>query len=172
MSVTGKELICINLETAQIETPKEIVNKLGKSNVYWITEGKDHSLIFLVFGIGAHIYYPAQKHWTCLNQANGYLLSDEVIRAAVISSDRLLITTLNGFTWLDLKSDKKSHWMLGHLFPLQQLNYNCGIYVSPLDSTIFIGGVGGLLAVKNLNVLCPNTDYELSLIHISEPTRH
>ena len=57
--------------------------------------------------------------------------------------------------------------MLGHLFPLQQLNDNCGIYVSPLDSTIFIGGVGGLLAVKNLNVLCPNTDYELVWSSIS-----
>ena len=36
-----------------------------------------------------------------------------------------------------------------------------------LDSTIFIGGVGGLLAVKNLNVLCPNTDYELVWSSIS-----
>lgn len=167
LSVPGKDLICINLETAQIETPKEIVDKLGKSNVHWITEGKEHSLIFLIPGAGVHIYYPTQKHWVGLNQANGYLLSDEVVRAAVISPDRLLITSLNGFTWLDLTSDKKSHWMLGHLFPLQQLNDNCGIYVSPLDSTIFIGGVGGLLAVKNLNVLCPNTDYELVWSSIS-----
>ena len=56
LSVPGKDVICINWETAQIETPKEIVDKLGKSNVHWSTEGKEHSLIFLIPGEGVHIY--------------------------------------------------------------------------------------------------------------------
>lgn len=52
--------------------------------------------------------------------------------------------------------------MLGISSPLHRLNSNCGVYISPKDSTIFIGGVEGVIATKESGLAATTVPYTIS----------
>lgn len=94
-------------------------------------------------------------------------MTNESFRLCITPTGRLLVTSIRGITLLDVKNGKSTHTLLGTSSPLHRLNGNCGVYVSPLDSTIFIGGVEGIIATKESGLAMASVPYTISFNSLS-----
>ena len=66
-----------------------------------------------------------------------------------------------------MKTGKSTHTLLGTSSPLHRLNSNCGVYLSPKDSMIFIGGVEGMIATKEFGLAPVEVSYSISFNSLS-----
>ena len=162
LSLADQGVICIDLVKSQIvPNPKEMDELLAATTVHYITEGKEGAILFLTRDAGACLYDARRQQWRQFNQANGTVLSDQLLRALLLPSGGFLITSPHGFSMVDADRMQSTHLMLGTLLPLTQINYNCGVYASPYDSTLFIGGVGGFLSFKEQELSVEKKEYDL-----------
>ena len=167
LAPANKEVICIRMDTREEENIPSIKGMIGKKIVQSITGDGKRNLYFMVTGVGVLQYEPASDFWACFNQEQGHLLTNESFRLCITPTGRLLVTSIRGITLLDVKNGKSTHTLLGTSSPLHRLNGNCGVYVSPLDSTIFIGGVEGIIATKESGLTMASVPYTISFNSLS-----
>lgn len=148
LALAGKEVVCIRMDTRTVEEIPSLSDFIGKKPIFHITGDAKGNLYFSVSGTGILRYEPAHKAWTTYSQEKGHLLTNEQFRLCITPEGQLLATSIRGITLLNLKDEKSTHTLLGVSSPLHRLNSSCGVYISPDDSMIFIGGVEGMIAVK------------------------
>lgn len=174
LAPAGKEIVCVRMDTRTVEETPSVKGRIGKKPVQDIAEDGKGYLYFVVTGVGILQYDPVNDFWACFNQEQGHLLTNEPFKAAVTPEGQLLVTSVRGITLLDIKSGKSSHTLLGTSSPLHRLNVNCGVYISPHDSMIFIGGVEGMIMTKESGLAAAEVPYTLffnSLSVNNEPVR-
>ena len=162
LAPANREIVCVNMETRQAEEIPSVKGMIGKKVVQSITGDGKGNLYFVVVGTGVLQYEPVNDFWACYNQEQGQLLTNESYKVCVTPMGRLLITSIRGITLLDIKKGKSTHTLLGISSPLHRLNSNCGVYISPKDSTIFIGGVEGLISTKESSLSAASVPYTIS----------
>ncbi|MCM0717177.1 ATP-binding protein [Parabacteroides sp. W1-Q-101] len=167
LTPANKDVLCIRMDTRTVEEIPSVKNMIGKKPVLHITGDNRGNLYFAVTGTGVLRYDLMNDFWTCYNQEQGHLLTNEPFRALVTPMGRLLVTSIRGITLLDMKTGKSMHTLLGTSFPLHRLNSNCGIYLSPKDSMIFIGGVEGMIATKESGLVPVDVPYSISFNSLS-----
>lgn len=162
LAPANKEVICVDMQTRRAVEIPSVKGMIGKKIVQSITGDSRGNLYFAVTGMGVLQYEPINDFWACFNQEQGQLLTNEPFKVCVTPMGRLLITSIRGITLLDMKSGKSTHTLLGTSSPLHRLNSNCGVYISPTDSTIFIGGVEGIIATKESGLLAASVPYRIA----------
>lgn len=162
LAPANKEIICVGMDSCKVEEVSSAKGMIGKKTVQCITGDTRGNIYFVVAGTGVLQYEPMNDFWSCYNQEQGQLLTNELFKVCVTPMGRLLITSIRGITLLDMKKGKSTHTLLGTSSPLQRLNANCGVYISPKDSTIFIGGIEGLIAVKESGLAAASVPYTIS----------
>lgn len=167
LTPANKDILCIRMDTRTAEEIPSVKSMIGKKPVPHITEDSRGNLYFVVTGVGVLRYDPMNDFWTCYNQEQGQLLTNEPFRALITPTGRLLVTSIRGITLLDMKTGKSTHTLLGTSSPLHRLNSNCGVYLSPKDSMIFIGGVEGMIATKEFGLAPVEVSYSISFNSLS-----
>lgn len=167
LAPANKEVVCVRMDDRSLEPIPWVRNRIGKKPVQSITGVGHGDVYFAVEGMGVLVYDPSDGFKACYNQEQGQLLTNNSFRVLVTPMGRLLVTSNRGITLLDMKTGKGSHTLLGAYSPLQRLNLNCGVYISPVDSMIFIGGVGGMIAIKEVDFLSKKTPYEILFNNLS-----
>ena len=162
LAPANREIICVNMDTRKAEDIPSVKVMIGKKTVQSITGDSRGNLYFVVVGKGVLQYESVNDFWACYNQEQGQLLTNEPFKVCVTPMGRLLITSIRGITLLDMKKGKSTHTLLGTSSPLHKLNSNCGVYISPKDSTIFIGGVEGIIATKESGLAATTVPYAIS----------
>lgn len=162
LAPANREILCVNMDTRKVEDILSVKGMIGKKPVQSITGDNRGNLYFVVVGMGVLQYEPLNDFWACYNQEQGQLLTNEPFKVCVTPMGRLLITSIRGITLLDMKRGKSTHTLLGTSSPLHRLNSNCGVYISPKDSTIFIGGVEGIIATKESGLAATTVPYTIS----------
>ena len=167
LAPANKEIVCVRMDTRTVEKIPSVRNMIGKRPVPDISgDGRGH-IYFVVTGVGVLCYDLMNDFWACYNQEQGQLLTNEPFRALVTPLGRLLVTSIRGITLLDMKTGKSTHTLLGTSSPLHRLNSNCGVYLSPKDSMIFIGGVEGMIATKESGLSTVAVPYTISFNSLS-----
>lgn len=167
LTPANKDILCIRMDTRTAEEIPSVKSMIGKKPVPHITGDSRGNLYFVVTGVGVLRYDPMNDFWTCYNQEQGQLLTNEPFRALITPTGRLLVTSIRGITLLDMKTGKSTHTLLGTSSPLHRLNSNCGVYLSPKDSMIFIGGVEGMIATKEFGLAPVEVSYSISFNSLS-----
>ncbi len=161
LAPANKEVICVRMDDQSAEPIPSVWDKIGKKPVQSIVgDGRGH-IYFAVTGIGVLAYDPSEGFRACYGREQGQLLTDDSFRMLVTPMGRLLVTSSRGITLLDMETGKGTHLLLGESSPLHRLNANCGIYLSPVDSLIFVGGVEGMIALKEADFSSTEAPYEI-----------
>ncbi|MBS1319444.1 MAG: response regulator [Parabacteroides sp.] len=161
LALANKEVVCVDMDNQVVEVIPSVRSRIGKKPVQSIAgDGRGH-IYFAVSGIGLLAYDPVDDFWSCYNQEQGQLLTNDSFRVLVTPTGRLLVTSSRGITLLDMKTGKAAHTLLGVSSPLHRLNANCGVYLSPTDSMIFIGGIEGMIAMKEAGFSSVETPYTI-----------
>lgn len=162
LAPANREIICVRMDSRTVEEIPAVKDWIGRKVVQSITGDDRQNLYFAITGTGVLRYDRENNLWTCYNQEQGQLLTDEPFRVCVTPLGRLLVTSIRGITLLDTEDGKSTHTLLGTSSPLHRLNSNCGVYISPKDSTIFIGGVEGLISTKESGLSADSVPYTIS----------
>lgn len=167
LAPANREVVCVRMDNRMPEEIPAVKKMIGKKPVHCITGDTRGHLYFVVTGVGVLRYDTMNDFWSCYNQEQGHLLTNEPFRAAVTPLGKLLVTSVRGITLLDMKTGKSTHTLLGTSSPLHRLNSNCGVYISPKDSMIFIGGVEGMIATKESGLSTAQVPYTISFNSLS-----
>lgn len=161
LAPANKEVICVRMDDQVVEEIPLVRDRIGKKPVLSIAGDGRGYIYFAVMGVGLLAYDPLDGFRACYNQEQGQLLTNDSFRVLVTPMGRLLVTSSRGITLLDMKTGKGVHTLLGISSPLHRLNANCGVYLSPVDSMIFIGGVEGMIAMKETDFSSMEVPYTI-----------
>ncbi len=95
------------------------------------------------------------------------LLSDVCYNLAFTSSGKIVITSDKGITLLNPDENKSVHLKIGEIFPLNAIFSSCGLFVSPSDDQIFIGGISGMLSLSEKDIARMSTSSKSYKLHFS-----
>lgn len=157
----------INLQTGEISYPDTLKTIIDKTTVHSMCEDKKGRIYFVVDQKGIVRYDPVSHEVVHYNKESGQLLTDQYLQILLSPAGKLLATFNNGITLLDTETKEVSHTLLNRKTPLSSLNINCGIYVSPLTHELFIGGIKGLISLKEENLSTEKSPYELWFSELS-----
>lgn len=108
-------------------------------------------LFFATLKSGVLNYQFDTDTFVCFSEKNTHLLSDICYNIAFSRQGKLVVTSNNGISFLDLSPKKTvlsaNHFQLVSSFPLKGLSGDCGLYTSPSDGRIYVGGLYGLLVL-------------------------
>lgn len=113
-------------------------------------------------GVDGKIYLLSRSHllsfdkttqqFSVLNDNVGLLFSDNYYNMARLSSGRFIITSDKRITILDPVFLSSVHVPFAEIFPMKSINTSCGLYVASDNEYIYIGGLGGMLALKEKDI--------------------
>lgn len=103
--------------------------------------------------------------FVCFSEKNAHLLSDICYNIAFSRKGKLVVTSNKGISLLDLSPKKTvlsvQHFQLNSSFPLKGLSGDCGLYTSPTDGRIYIGGLFGLLVLPEEEIFFSENRYPI-----------
>jgi len=82
--------------------------------------------------------------------------------AAFTPSNKLLLTSNDGITLMGASGQDPVNLSFEEAFPLKSVNASCGLYVSALSGNIYVGGINGMLILKEKDILAMNSFEDLS----------
>lgn len=110
-----------------------------------------HGLFFATLKSGVLNYQFDTDTFVCFSEKNAHLLSDICYNITFSSEGKLVVTSNNGISFLNLSPKKTvlsaNHFQLVASFPLKGLSGDCGLYTSSNDGRIYVGGLYGLLVL-------------------------
>lgn len=138
----------IDPESLKISYPEQLKKAIGQTTIYSICEDDKGRLYFVADRKGIIRYNPANNEIVHYSKETCELPTDQYYQTAILPSRKLLATFNNGITLLNPETKEADHTLLNKTTPLASLNENCGLYVSPQTDELFIGGVKGLISLK------------------------
>lgn len=146
-------LLKIDPETHNITYVEDLKAILKQNSITRIKADGKGKMYFLTNGIGILIYDKATKKISTYSKnMNDKLLSDICYNLAFTPSGRMVITSDKGITLLSPDTNKSIHLKTGEMFPFNGIYSGSGLYVSPSDGQIFIGGTSGMLSVSEKDI--------------------
>lgn len=140
VSLVGVLPICVDLLTRKSIETDILREKIGYKKVLHIAEDKHGYIYWSVKGDGIWAYCPSLKRIEQFSQKDGYLLSNTVFNME-ISDLKLIYSSSVGIGVIDLITKQATVLLSKTAYPQYAVNEDCGIYVSPSDHRIFIGGI-------------------------------
>ncbi|MBQ8501508.1 MAG: response regulator [Bacteroides sp.] len=135
---------------------KNGISNNGVSSIYPDKEGR----LWLCMGeSGLDLYNYAANTFRNFNEKQHGLLSNCVYGACLLSSDKLLIITDNGFSYLDIPTETIRNFDTKSGLPLAAINQNA-LYQTA-DGEIFIGGIDGMISFRPEDLETKSYPYEL-----------
>lgn len=118
-----------------------------------------HGLFLTTLKSGVMSYQAEKDSFISFTEGNQELLSDVCYRIAISKYGTLVVTSNKGISFLSLSAkgefNSVSHLRLTSTFPLSGLNADCGLYASPSEDFIIVGGLYGLLFLTEKDLLTP-----------------
>lgn len=147
IAVADRIPIGIDLKNQKEVACGVLQRKIGTKAVQCITADERGRLYWTINGSGVLAYTPEHEQLEIFTQENGMLLTNTTFQAVVVDS-QLVVTSPKGITLIDIATKKATHTLFSKDFPLHSINVTCGLYVSPKDSMIFVGGIESMMSVK------------------------
>ena len=151
----------VGLTNEKLHIPNKLNRIIGKHAVNSIVENSIGEIFFATNGLGVIEYNPMDFNIRCFNEQSGSLLSDDCFKALVLRSGKLLITSTGAITILDPANGSSSHTLLKRSYPVNMLNVDCGLFISAFNDEILIGGIKGLISVKEDGLYSKAKTYKL-----------
>jgi len=153
VSSVKKGLFYVKPQTGEVRyfDMKDLGDKIKNALITKIQAGKDNKIYFLCQN-GLLIYDKGQQSLNYINTDKGLLLSNICINMAILASGNIVITSDKGITLYKPFENESVHLPLAKIFPLKSINGSCGLYVSPANDDIYIGGMGGMLTLSESDI--------------------
>ncbi|MBD8347282.1 hybrid sensor histidine kinase/response regulator transcription factor [Dysgonomonas sp. HGC4] len=163
-----KGLLSVDTKTHQVTHFDDIEMILKKNSIIKIKSDEKGKVYFLTNGVGVLVYDKITRKITSYKkEMNDILLSDICYNLAFTHSGRIIITSDKGITLLSPEENKSVHLKIGEIFPLNIMSSSCGLFVSPSDGRIFIGGISGMLSVSEKDILTMTESSKPYRLHFS-----
>lgn len=164
----AKNEICyIQLSTMTEHRVSLLNSAIGKKVVSHIDSDGEGNLYFTAVGSGLYRYHVEDDRLDHFNEEDGLLLTNQSLKVVPLPNQILLVVSAQGFTRLDLKSHTASFTLLKEVSPMKAINGHCGAYYSPEDSTVFVGGIGGVLSFSKQGLAIPSRSNRYLLSSLS-----
>lgn len=163
-----KGLFNVDLKTNKITYFEELEPILKKNSVTRIKSDGKGKIYFLTNGVGLFVYDKKTMKITSYNKdMNDIILSDICYNLAFTPSGRIIITSDKGITLLTPDENKSIHLKIGKMFPLNGMSSSSGLFISPTDDQIFIGGIPGMLSVSEKDIFTMSESSKPYRLHFS-----
>lgn len=150
----------ISLKNRIIYSPEELNKCVGGKRINSISECIAGDLLFVISGSGLLRYKFEDEQFQFYNRETGSLYTNESFKSVYLENDVLLVTFSKGLTLLDLSTGKSEHILLENISPLSALSQNSGVHFSS-DNRLFIGGIEGLITVRQDDLYIKDYSYDL-----------
>lgn len=161
-------LFNINLNTNKVSRFEQIETIIKKNPIGKIKSDEKGKIYFLTNGSGVIVYDKRTNNFiTYKKEANDMLLSDICYNLAFTLTGKVVITSDKGITLFTPNENKSIHLKIGEIFPLNAIFSSCGLFVSPSDGQIFIGGVSGMLSLSEKEIFTMSTSSKSYKLHFS-----
>lgn len=163
-----KGLFNMNMDTNKSTYFNGVDSIIRKNPIIKIKSDGKGKVYFLTDGAGILVYNKATNDFiTYKKEINDMLLSDVCYNLAFTSSGKIVITSDKGITLLNPDENKSIHLKIGEIFPLNAIFSSCGLFVSPSDDQIFIGGISGMLSLSEKDIVRMSTSSKSYKLHFS-----
>ncbi|MEG1748970.1 MAG: two-component regulator propeller domain-containing protein [Tannerellaceae bacterium] len=167
LSSSDEYVQAIDLQTHRVSSPDTLKSIIDKATVYSMCEDEQGRIYFVVEGKGIVRYDPKDGEVVRYSKETGELLANPYHQLLILPKGKLLATFNHGITLLDPESKKSNHTFFNKTTPLSSLNINCGVYASPPTNELFIGGIKGLISLKEGSLHAEKRPYHLWFSELS-----
>ncbi|WP_160150102.1 hybrid sensor histidine kinase/response regulator transcription factor [Parabacteroides sp. Marseille-P3160] len=169
-----KGLFTINLRTNQVSAfygDGLSENSIIPSAILQIGGSAEKGLYFMTLRSGLLRYHADKNSFSLINRENGLLLSDICYCMTFTLYGSLVVTSNRGLTILNVSPDGKllspRHLPFGKALPLTGFSGDCGLYASPHEDRIYVGGLYGLFSFSERDMINSNMDYPMFFSSLS-----
>ncbi|MDD4514336.1 two-component regulator propeller domain-containing protein [Massilibacteroides sp.] len=140
------------------------------SAVISICGNSREGLYFATLKSGVLSYDVEKDAFTNYREEEGFLLSDICYNVALSMYGNLIVTSNKGVSILNISGrrtiDSSSHIRLDGTSPIMSLSPDCGLYISPRNRDIYIGGLQKLIAFDEKDISTVKSNYTLYISSI------
>lgn len=140
------------------------------SPVISICGNSKEGLYFATLKSGVLGFDTETRKFATYSMANGLLLSDICYKVALSAYGNLIVTSNKGISMLHISSRRaihsSNHIRLDGTSPIMSLSPDCGLYVSPRDRKIYVGGLQKVIAFDEKEITTINSNYTLYISSI------
>jgi len=161
-------LFTIDMKTRKIKKSYGDGLKEGSvipSAILNFAEHSQKGLFLITLKSGLLLYDPQSDNFQPITEDQQLLLSNICYKATFSHYGNLIVTTNKGVSILNTSSRGRinvvHHYRLSPSFPLVALNGDCGLYSSPSDDRIYIGGLYGLFSFSEKDLGAGRDHYSL-----------
>lgn len=154
-------IFSVNLKTGKMNYSQVLNQELKKATVNSICEDQNGMLYFLSDNKGILRWNVKTETFKYFLQETENKANSQYFRAVLTPSGRLVATFVNGISLLNPETEEIRHSFLDRISPVELSNISCGLYISPFDSRIFVGGIRGLISLSEENLDLPPLPYSL-----------
>lgn len=135
------------------------------SAVISICGNSKQGFFFATLKSGVLSYDGERKEFVAFTSKDNYLLSDISYNVALSPFGNLIVTSNKGVSILNVSGRQtvnySSHIRLDENSPIMSLSPDCGLFVSPLNRNIYIGGLKKLISFNEKDISTIKRDYNL-----------
>lgn len=140
------------------------------STVHYICGNTKQGLFFSTLRSGVLMYDVDTDKFTNYSAKDNFLLSDICYKVALSGYGSLVVTSNKGVSILNISGrrtiDSSSHIRLDGTSPIMSLSPDCGLFVSPRDRNIYIGGLQKLISFDEKDISTFKRNYSLYISSI------
>lgn len=135
------------------------------SAIVSFAENPQKGLFLTTLKSGVLRYEPQTHSFKRITEEQQLLLSDICYKMTFSRYGNLIVTTNKGVSILNISPRGQinvvHHIRLSPSFPLKALSVDCGLYTSPRNNMIWVGGLYGLFSFSEENLGMENDNYSL-----------
>lgn len=140
------------------------------STVNYICGNSKQGLFFSTLRSGALMYDVETDQFTNFSAKDNLLLSDICYKVALSGYGSLIVTSNKGVSMLNLSGRRtvysSSHIRLDRTSPIMSLSPDCGLYISPRNRLIYVGGLQTLISFDEKDITTFKRNYSLYISSI------
>ncbi|HCC51493.1 MAG TPA: hypothetical protein DEQ30_05060 [Porphyromonadaceae bacterium] len=141
------------------------------SAVLNFAENAQKGLFLTTLKSGVLAYDPDNDNFSAITEGQQLILSNICYKAIFSRYGNLIVTTNKGVSVIHVSSRGRMnavhHYRLAPSFPLSALSGDCGLYSSPNDDRIYVGGLYGLFSFAEKDMGTGRDNYSLYFSSIS-----
>ena len=140
------------------------------SAVISICGNSKQGLYFATLKSGVLGYDAERNRFNSYTTKESFLLSDICYKVALSGYGNLVVTSNKGVSILNISGrrtiDSSSHIRLDGTSPIMSLSPDCGLYVSPRNRNIYVGGLQKLISFDEKDISAVKRNYSLYISSI------
>lgn len=152
----------LSLPDNSLHKVEKLNDLIGRKPVLFIDSDANNCIYFTVPGLGVIEYNSENDSIKTYSQEKGHLFTNQIYKAVVTHPGVLFITSSQGFTLLHMEKGENIYTRLIDYSPMQSFNANCGVYYSEDTGEIFLGGIEGIITVKEERLFSKEFPYNIA----------